>query len=118
MLLGNKSYLKSPPVLCLNTHLCLSLVLLLLKPNKTLQHAVVSLSTASVKSLSTLSCLSKPNANFHSLQSCPLVSNFCLSFSEAFLHSFPAVYSDRSKKQVTAVLFLYFPNTYITVLTY
>lgn len=68
-------YLCSP---CLNTHHHLSLVLLLLKPNKTLQHALEGFSTASGKSISTLSCLSKSEAKFHSFQSCSLVSKFCL----------------------------------------
>lgn len=70
---------------CLNTHFCLSLVLLLLKSNKALQHALEGLSTASLKSVSTLSCLSKSKANF-------IIFSLIPSFPSSASHSLKLLY--------------------------
>lgn len=87
-------YLSS---LCLNTYLGLSLVLLLLKSTNS-------------------SVCTRRSQQWRAEQHCPVcshlrqifllcsglpVSKSCLSFSAASLHSFPSVYSDRSKKQVS-----------------
>lgn len=101
----------------LNTHLLLSLVLLLLDPNKTVQLALEGLSTASVKSVSTLSCLSKSKASSHSLQSCCLVSKCCLTSSEISLHFSSRLFRQSQKKQVTTVLCVCFPTTYISAMS-
>lgn len=72
----------------LNPYLLLSLILLLSDPNNTLQLALEGLSTASVRSVSTLSCLFKSKASSHSLQLCCLVSKCCIMSSEISLHFF------------------------------
>lgn len=64
--------------LCLNIYLCLSFLPLLLKPIKTLQHALEGLSTVPLKSISALSFLSVSKALFHL---CSLVSLFPSSAS-------------------------------------
>lgn len=105
MLLGNKSCLKSLPDLCLNTCLGLSLVLLLLKSTNS-----SACTGRSQQWRADQHCSVCPHLRQVFLLCSGLpVSKFCLSFSAASLHSFPSVYSDRSKKQVS----LSMPSSYL-----
>lgn len=97
-------YLSS---LCLNTCLGLSLVLLLLKPTNSSAWPRRSQQWREDQHCPVCSHLRQ----IFILCSCLPVSKFCLSFSEASLHSFPSVYSEIQKADHCCPLSI--PSSYL-----